>query len=45
MMPDNIAYFQAAYAAVAVLYVAYAISIIVRRRALTRRRDPEAGAR
>ncbi len=42
-MPDNAIYYQMAYAATAVLYAAYALSIVLRRRALDRRRH-EGGA-
>jgi hypothetical protein len=40
-MPENTIYYQMAYAATIVLYVGYALSIVVRRRALERRRPPE----
>ena len=37
MMPDNVIFYQAAYIAIAVLYAAYAISVVLRRRSLGRR--------
>jgi hypothetical protein len=43
-MPDNVIYYQAAYAAIAVLYVGYALTLVLRRRALARRAR-EAAAR
>jgi type VI protein secretion system component VasF len=36
-MPDNAIYYQAAYAAIVVLFVGYAISIRVRRNAVARK--------
>ena len=42
-MPDNAIYYQLAYGAIAVLYVGYAITLILRRRALAARRS-RAGA-
>ena len=38
-MPDNAIYYQLAYAAAAVIYVGYAISLVMRRRALQARAD------
>jgi heme exporter protein D len=38
-MPDNAFYYQMAYAATLVLYVGYAVTLVVRRRALERRRE------
>jgi hypothetical protein len=38
-MPDNAIYYQVAYAAIAVLYVGYAVTLVLRRRALARRAD------
>lgn len=38
-MPDNALYFQLAYGATIALYVGYALSLVVRRRALERRRQ------
>jgi hypothetical protein len=43
-MPDNAIYYQVAYIAIAVLYVGYALTVVLRRRALTRRADRAAGA-
>jgi hypothetical protein len=40
-MPDNAGYLQAAYIAGAVIFLAYALSIPWRRRALRARRAPE----
>jgi hypothetical protein len=37
-MPDNAIYFQAAYAATVVLYAGYALTVVLRWRALRRRR-------
>lgn len=37
-MPDNAIYYRLAYAATIVLYLGYALSILLRRRALARRR-------
>ncbi len=37
-MPDNALYYRLAYAATMVLYLGYALSLVVRRRALARRR-------
>jgi len=42
-MPDNAFYYRAAYAALAVLYSAYTLSVILRRRALARRAERQAG--
>jgi hypothetical protein len=36
-MPDNAIYYQAAYAAIAILYVGYAVTLVLRRRALAKR--------
>ena len=36
MTPDNAGYYYAAYVASAVIYVLYALSIVVRRRSLRR---------
>lgn len=38
-MPDNAIYYQLAYGATLVLYLGYALSLVVRRRALERRRQ------
>lgn len=38
MMPDNAIYYQWAYGAVLALLVGYALTVVVRRRALARRR-------
>ena len=37
-MPDNAIYYQLAYAATIALYAAYALTLVLRRRALDRRR-------
>jgi hypothetical protein len=37
--PDNAIYYQLAYVAAAVIYVGYALSIVVRRRRLRARMD------
>ncbi len=42
-MPDNAIYFKLAYAATLVLYAGYALSLVLRRRALARRRARQAG--
>jgi hypothetical protein len=45
-MADTASYFHAAYAVAAVLYAAYAISLVIRRRDVQRRlRDLDGGAR
>lgn len=44
-MPDNASYFIAAYVALSVLYTAYTLSIILRRRALAARRARQTGGR
>ena len=41
-MPDNAFYYHAAYVVAATIYVAYALSIVVRRRAVRRGRSPGA---
>ena len=38
-MPDNAIYYQVAYTAIAVLYVGYAVTLVLRRRALARRTE------
>lgn len=38
-MPDNALYYRLAYAATLVLYLGYTISLVVRARALARRRE------
>ena len=43
-MPDNAIYYQVAYAAIAVLYVGYAVVLLLRRSALARRAARAAGA-
>ena len=43
-MPDNAFYYRVAYAALAVLYSAYTISLVLRRRALARRRERQSGS-
>jgi heme exporter protein D len=44
-MPDNAVYYQMAYAATIVLYVGYAATLVIRRRALAARRArQQAGA-
>jgi hypothetical protein len=42
-MPDNAIYYQLAYAATIVLYAAYALTLVMRRRALDRRRGRPEG--
>lgn len=45
-MPENAAYFHAAYVIAAVVYASYGVSLVWRRRAAERRRDgarPSAG--
>ncbi|MFM8603416.1 MAG: hypothetical protein ACKOC2_04905 [Gemmatimonadota bacterium] len=44
-MPDNALYYRLAYAATLVLYVGYAISLVVRARALARRRERQRDGR
>jgi heme exporter protein D len=41
MMPDNAIYYHLAYAATVVLYGLYAFTLVLRRRALERRRERE----
>ena len=41
-MPDNAFFYHAAYVVAATIYVAYAVSIVVRRRAVRRLRTPAA---
>ncbi len=43
-MPDNVAYFHAAYAATIALLIGYAVSIVVRRRRVAQRRAQRATA-
>lgn len=38
-MPDNVIYYQLAYGAVIALFVGYAVTLVVRRRGLARRRE------
>lgn len=42
-MPDNASYYHAAYIALSVLYTGYTLSLVLRRRALRRRRERQAG--
>ena len=42
-MPDNAIYYELAYAATILLYSAYALSLVLRKRALARRRARQAG--
>ncbi|MFN0099114.1 MAG: hypothetical protein ACKVS7_10600 [Gemmatimonadaceae bacterium] len=44
-MPDNALYYQLAYGATLLLYMGYAVSLVVRRRALEARRAREARGR
>jgi hypothetical protein len=44
-MPDNAAYYHAAYIALSVMYAAYTLSIVLRRRALARRRERQLAGR
>lgn len=44
-MPDNAIYYQMAYGATLVLYAGYALSIVLRRRVLARRRARQQGGR
>lgn len=41
-MPDNVAYYHAAYIVLTVLYASYSLSLVLRRRALERRRVRQA---
>jgi hypothetical protein len=41
-MPDNAIFYQMAYGAIIALFVGYAVSLRVRRRALARRRAAQA---
>jgi hypothetical protein len=43
-MPDNAIFFKLAYSAIAALFIAYAISLRLRRNALERRRMRQGGA-
>jgi heme exporter protein D len=43
MMPENTFYYQLAYGVTIAFYVAYALSLVVRRRSLARRRERAAG--
>ncbi len=43
-MPDNAIYYQMAYGATVVLYAGYALTLVLRRRALARRRARQTGA-
>ena len=44
-MPDNALYYRLAYAATLVLYLGYALSLIVRGQALARRRERQPDGR
>ena len=44
-MPDNAFYYQVAYVALTVLYTGYTLSLVLRRRALARRRGLQQGGR
>ena len=44
-MPDNAFYYRAAYALLALLYVGYTLSLILRRRALGERRARQHSSR
>lgn len=44
-MPDNAAYYHAAYVVLAVLYAGYTLSLVLRRRALDARRARQQAAR
>lgn len=44
-MPDNAFYYRAAYAALALLYVGYTLSLLLRRRALVVRRVRQLSSR
>jgi hypothetical protein len=44
-MPDNAFYYRVAYVALTLLYTGYTLSIVLRRRALARRRDRQFGGR
>lgn len=44
-MPDNAFYYRVAYALLAVLYVGYTLSLVLRRRALAERRVRQQSSR
>ena len=44
-MPDNASYYHAAYIALSVMYAGYTLSIVLRRRALARRRERQMAGR
>lgn len=44
-MPDNVAYYHAAYIVLTVLYASYTLSLVLRRRALEKRRTRQTGVR
>jgi hypothetical protein len=42
-MPDNAFYYRVAYVTLSLLYAGYTLSIVLRRRALARRRERQQG--
>ncbi len=44
-MPDNAIYYQVAYGAIVALFAGYALSLVLRHRALARRRARQSGGR
>jgi hypothetical protein len=44
-MPDNAFYYRVAYAVIAALFAGYTITLVLRRRALARRRERQTGGR